>query len=183
MADCFIFGQGGGNKVSDINLTPLLVNGTYNENFLTGFTRNDSDAKCVDNYDYYSTRGTGFFKPYGISNSNGGYLDSHVYRSDEPINWDNFSYVIITNGIGRDTNSIKGKGYVRIGDVPVPESHVPYDWTDWTQIGDCDTQAVNTIMIPVSDITGKKHLNIGIYHDDGSSSYTVTMVIYSIYLI
>ena len=128
-------------------------------------------------------------KVCSIGDSNTGLFDAGIFKMIKPINRSNCSKIKITCVLTHDyTTALNVRAYMYVGqqaNVLQPVAKEPYNWEQWTLIGEMSTNgqhALFTCTYDISTLKDEQELFIGVYHGTETTSYTAQCYITEIEL-
>lgn len=128
-------------------------------------------------------------KACSIGDSNTGLFDAGIFKMIKPINCSGHSKIKITCVLTHDyTTALNTRAYMYVGqqtNVLQPVAKEPYNWEQWTLIGEMSTNgqhALFTCTYDISALEDAQELFIGVYHGTETTSYTAQCYITEIEL-
>lgn len=201
MAECFIYGQSGGNST---NNTLILFEGKEDDYILadsfTGFSPLYSDGVTIggdtgiiqfNGQGSYEKYGQQIAKAYSIYAEEAQYTDSVVICSNEEIDLTDYHMICCefygycdypSSSMTLKQRELTGAYFKIDQPATLPESKKAYDWSDWDNVN-ANCFKNGKYYYNISNITGKHYICFGIWHGNYADGYTNGIKIYKLFLI
>lgn len=145
------------------------------------FNYNPNNSIFVDTarHEGYNCATNRLAKAYSINDTNGGNIDSGIFKFIKNIDCTSYSKVKVTCILHHDFKSpLITNAYMFIGqdeEVAEPVANTPYDWAAWTVIGEhsaAGSGSFYTCTYDISELEGEQGLFIGVFHGAETNTYT-----------